>query len=131
MLAQKAGKITTLEAVATAWGGKQIEFADSIRMSPSTNNPVIGYEPRISGAAFNPSNKGKVVPVVLEGISAAYVIRVENVSATPITQGDINEQRRSLSMSQRGMVSDPQSPAYPATYLRKAAKISDKRREIY
>ena len=131
MLAQKAGKITTLEAVATAWGGKQVEVADSIRMSPSANNPVIGYEPRVSGAAFNPDNKGKVVPAVLEGISGVYVIRVENVSATPLTQGDINEQRKSMNMSQRGMVSNPQSPAYPATYLRKAAKITDKRREIF
>jgi peptidyl-prolyl cis-trans isomerase D len=131
MLKQKAGKVTTLEGVATAWGGKQIEVADSIRMQPTNNNPLLGYEPRISGAAFNPNNKGKVVPEILEGISGVYAIRVENVSATPVTQGDINEQRRSLSLQQRQQVTNPQSPAYPIFYLKKAAKISDKRTEIY
>jgi peptidyl-prolyl cis-trans isomerase D len=131
MLKQKAGKVTTLEAVATAWGGKQVEVADSIRMQPTNNNPVLGYEPRVSGAAFNPNNKGKVVPEILEGISGVYAIRVENVSATPVTQGDINEQRRSMSVQQRQQVTNPQSPAYPANYLKKAAKINDKRNEIY
>jgi peptidyl-prolyl cis-trans isomerase D len=69
--------------------------------------------------------------VVLEGISGVYVIRVDNVSATPVTQGDINEQRRMMGLQQRQFVTNPQSPAYPVNYLKKAAKITDNRSELY
>ena len=131
LLKKKAGQITTLEAAAAAWGGKQVETADSIRMNPTASNPGLGFEPRVSGAAFNPNNKGKVVPEALEGISGVYVLRVDNVSATPVTQGDINEQRRSLGMQQRQYITNPQSPANPLNYLKKAAKINDKRTDIY
>lgn len=131
LVKKKLGKITTLEAAAAAWGGKQVEPVDSIRMQPTNNNPSLGFEPRITGAAFNPNNKGKVVPEVLEGISGIYVIRVDHVTATPVTQGDINEQRRSLGMSQRQYITNPQSPAYPVNSLRKSAKITDKRTDIY
>ncbi len=131
LLKKKLGSVTTLEAAAAAWGGKSIETVDSVRMQPTNNNPAFGYEPRVSGAAFNPNNKGKVVPEALEGISGVYVIRVDNVSATSITQGDINEQRRGMGMQQRQYVSNPQSPAYPINYLRKSAKITDKRAEVY
>lgn len=131
LMRKKAGTITSLETLAAAWGGKEVESADSIRMKPTEAHPKLGYEPRVSGAAFNPDIRGKLLPVVLEGLSGVYVIRVNNVSATPVTQGDILEQRRSLALQQRQFVSNPQSPAYPLNYLKKAATISDKRSELY
>ncbi len=128
VLKQKIGKVTTLEAAAAALGGKPIEPLDSIRMNSTS---TLGYEPRVSGAVFNPANKGKVVPEVLEGVSGVYVIRVENVSATPVTNGDIAEQRKNMIQQTRQYISNPQSPAYPNNALKKAATIKDKRSSRY
>ena len=126
MLKQKIGKVTTLEAAATALGGKQIEAIDSIRMSSKTTAPALGYEPRITGAVFNPANKGKVIPEVLEGINGVYVVRVENVSATSVTDGNVAEQRKKLYQQAK------QNPGNnPLGALRKAATIKDKRADRY
>ena len=128
MLKQKIGKITTLEAVALALGGKQIEMVDSIRMNSTS---TLGYEARISGAVFNPANKGKVVPEALEGVSGVYVIRVENVSATASMTGEISEQRKNMYQQTKQYISNPQAPGYPVNALKKAAKIKDKRSNRY
>ena len=131
LLKQKVGKLTTLEAAATAWGGKTIETIDSLRMSARNNNTSLGYEPRVIGASFNPANKGKLVPEALAGISGVYVVRVDNVSTTPVTEGNVIDQRKTLSQQARQMVSNPQSPLHPLNYLRKAATIRDKRSDIF
>ena len=128
MLKQKIGKITTLEAAAAALGGKPIEVVDSIRMNSTS---TLGYEARISGAVFNPANKGKVVPEALEGVSGVYVIRVENVSATASMTGEISEQRKNMYQQTKQYVSNPQAPGYPVNALKKAAKIKDKRSNRY
>jgi peptidyl-prolyl cis-trans isomerase D len=128
LLKQKIGKVTTLEAAAVALGGKQVEVIDSIRMN---NASTLGFEPRVSGAVFNPANKGKVVPEVLEGFNGVYVIRVESVSATPNVNGDIAEQRKTLYQQTIQYLNNPQAPAYPLKALRKAASIKDKRSERY
>lgn len=127
MLKQKIGKITTLEAAATTLA-KPIETADSIRMSSQSTVPALGYEPRIVGAAFNPANKGKVVTEALEGQNGVYVVRVENVSSTPVLNGDIAEQRKSLYEQSKQRAANPQAIL---TALRKAATIKDKRAEKY
>jgi peptidyl-prolyl cis-trans isomerase D len=128
LLIQKVGKVTTLEAAAAALGGKQIEIVDSVRMASTAS---LGYEPRVSGATFNPANKGKVVPEVLEGMSGVYVIRVDSVAATPVTSGDISAQRISIYQQTKQYISNQQSPAYPINALRKAATIKDKRSRRY
>jgi|CXWL01.1.fsa_nt_gi peptidyl-prolyl cis-trans isomerase D len=128
MLKQKIGKVTTLEAAAAALGSKQIEVADSIRMNSTS---TLGYEPKISGAVFNPANKGKVVPEALEGVNGVYVIRVDSVSATPVTAGDISEQRKNLYQQTKQYLANPQAPAYPVNALKKAAIIKDKRSNRY
>jgi len=131
MLKQKIGKVTTLEVAAAALGGKTIETVDSLRMTSRSQSSTLGYEPKLSGAAFNPANKGKVVPEALEGVSGVYVIRVDNVSATAVTTGDIAEQRKGLYEQTKQYVSNPQSPTYPLTPLRNAATIKDKRADKY
>ena len=123
MLKKKIGKISTLEAAASVLG-KPIETIDSIRMSLKTTS-ALGYEPKVTGAAFNPSNKGKVVPEVLDGINGVYVVRVESVSATPITDGNVAEQRKALYQEAR------QSATNPLGALRNAATIKDKRADRY
>jgi len=126
VLKQKIGKVSTLEAAAATLGGKQVIAADSIRMTGQTN-PTLGYEPKISGAAFNPANKGKVVPEVLEGVNGVYVVRVEDVTTTPVTNGDVASQRKAKADQQKQALQNPQSPANPLNALRNAATIKDKR----
>jgi len=128
MLKQKIGKVTTLEAAATALGGKQIETVDSVRMASTAS---LGYEPRVSGATFNPANKGKVVPEALEGMNGVYVVRVDSVGTTPVTNGDITEQRKGIYLQAKQYVSNPQSPAYPINTLKQSATIRDKRSNRY
>ncbi len=124
MLKQKAGKISTLEAAAATWG-KPIEIVDSLRMKGGSPNVNLGYEPRVNGAAFNPANKGKLVPEVLEGINGVYVIRVENVSATSAATGSVDEQRKERYQQAK------QSGSNLIEALKKAATIKDKRAETY
>ena len=124
MLKQKAGKITTLEAAATALG-KPIETVDSIRLKTGNPNAKFGNEPRVNGATFNSGNKGKVVPEVLEGINGAYVIRVENVSATSAVSGSVADQRKAMYQQAK------QSGNNLIEALKKAATIKDKRADTY
>jgi peptidyl-prolyl cis-trans isomerase D len=121
MLKQKVGKVTTLEAAAVALGGKQIEVVDSIRMA---STGTLGYEPRISGATFNPANKGKVVSETIEGQYGVYVVRVESVSATPVINGGIAEQRKSMYQERKGQQN-------PIEALKKSATIKDKKSTRY
>lgn len=128
LLKAKIGKVTTLEAAAAALGNKQIEPIDSVRMNATAS---LGYEPKVSGAIFNPANKGKVVPEVLEGVSGVYVVRVENVSATSSLTGEVNEQRQTRYQQNKQFVSSQQSPGNPLNILRKTATIKDKRSSRY
>jgi peptidyl-prolyl cis-trans isomerase D len=124
LLKQKIGTITTLEAASAALGGKPIVNIDSLRMSG--RNDSLGYEPRIAGAAFNPANKGKVVPEALEGVNGVFVVRVDNVSATPLATGNIQDQRKQMAAQikqyyQNGLIEA----------LRNAATIKDKRADRF
>lgn len=132
MLIKKIGKVSTLEAAATALGGKQIETADSLRMNNNSSlSASLGYEPRVIGAAFNPTNKGKVVSQALEGINGVYVVRVDNVTTTAVTTGSVAEQRQSKAQQTRQYVSNPNGPLNPLNILKNAATIKDNRAEIY
>ena len=124
MLKQKAGKITTLEAAAASWG-KPIEIVDSLRMKTAPPQAKFGYEPKVIGAAFNPANKGKVVPEVLEGTNGVYVVRVENVSATSAATGSVEQQRKEKYQQAK------QSGSNLIEALKKSATIKDKRSDTY
>jgi len=128
LLRKKVGTVTTLEAAATALGGKQIEVADSIRF---TGSLPFGYEPRVAGAAFNVANQGKVVPAVIEGLSGVFVVKVENLSSTPVMDGDVITQRESRYQQAKQAYSNQYSPNNPVSILRNAATIKDRRQERY
>ncbi len=131
VLKQKVGTVTTLEAASTALNNAPIETVDSVRMSSKSGATALSFEPRVTGAAFNPANKGKVCPEVLEGNSGVYVIRVDEVSTTPVTDANIADKRKILSEQGKQMISNPQSPSYPVNALKKAATITDKRSARY
>jgi peptidyl-prolyl cis-trans isomerase D len=125
-LQKKVGNITTLEAAAAALGGKQIEPVDSLRLSGSQSN-IVSAEPKVIGAAFNPANKGKVVPQVIEGTGGIYIVRVDNVTATSVADANVAEQRKSRYQQAK------QQAAYrsPIQSLRESATIKDRRREFF
>ncbi len=123
LLKAKLGTITTLDAAAAAWGGKTIEVADSLRISGKNNNPALGYEPKVLGAAFNPSNKGKVIPEALAGVNGVYVVKVEDITTTPITVDVTDSRKQLLELRKQAM--------NPVEGLKKAATIKDYRAEKY
>ncbi len=130
MLKQKIGKVTTLEAAATALGGKQIVMADSLRIEGGSSNAALGYEPKVFGAAFNQANKGKVISEPLAGVNGVYVVRVEDITTTPVTNGDVASQRKAQEQQMRQQVGNPQGRYYPINTLRFAANIKDKRGKL-
>ncbi len=119
ILKKKVGTVTTLEAAATALGGKPIEVADSLRMDGSSK--TFGFEKRVIGASFNPANKGKVVPEAIEGSQGLYVVRVDEVTTTPLAAASVQEQRKQMAEQQRNTTGNPLGG------LRSAASINDKR----
>jgi peptidyl-prolyl cis-trans isomerase D len=123
LIKKQIGTITTLEAAAAALG-KQIEPADSLRISGS---PVLGYEPKITGVAFNPANRGKVVTEAIEGQAGVYVVRVNSVVATPLAAANVAEQRKAEveRAKQQAMYSSP------FQVLKEAASIKDNRSKEY
>jgi peptidyl-prolyl cis-trans isomerase D len=125
-LKQKIGTITTLEAAATALGGKPIETADSLRMT-GARPPILTRESKIIGAAFNPANRGKVVTEAIEGADGIYVIRVDNVTATPVPDANVAEQRKAR--YQQGKQQAMYQPTLKG--LRDAAKIKDRRSDFF
>ena len=127
LIRKQLGPISSLEAVATAWG-KTVEPVDSLRMS-ANQATIVSYEPKVIGAAFNPNNRGKVVNELIEGVQGVYVIKVDNVTATALGDANVAEQRisryqqaigRLQQMTMQGM--DP-----VLSVLREAASIKDNR----
>lgn len=121
----------SLEAVATKLG-QQVIAVDSLRFNGANN--MLGYEPKVTGAAFNPANKGKVVPEAIAGQVGVYVLRVDNTSTVPVQAANIQDQKRSLEMQARqGMLQQMQygggNPFVEP--LKKSAKIKDNRAEFY
>jgi len=138
ILKKQIGKITTLGAVSAATK-QPVQTADSIRFSGAGKNPV-SYEPKVVGAAFNPTNKGKVVNEALEGrYGGVYVISVDNITATQVENADITVQKKNL--ESQGRMKILMSSQYsqfgygqqydPAAVLRKAATIKDYRDKFY
>jgi peptidyl-prolyl cis-trans isomerase D len=117
---KKIGKVTTLEAAATAVG-QPVQTADSLRFAGS--NSALGFEFRLTGASFNPDNKGKIVPEAIEGQAGVYVLRVDAVSAIA-SPANVEEQRTMMRMQQRQSVN-------PIEGLKAAADIKDYRAKFF
>jgi peptidyl-prolyl cis-trans isomerase D len=140
-LKKRIGKITTLEAVASAMK-QTVQTADSIRLSGRGNDPI-SYESKVVGAAFNPANKGKVVNEAIESNrGGVYAIRVDDVTATVVENADVNTQRKYLEAQARMSILmgnrfgnnynfGGQQQYDPALVLRRAAKIKDNRNKFY
>jgi peptidyl-prolyl cis-trans isomerase D len=134
---KRIGKITTLDAVAASMK-QTVQTADSLRFSGSGRSQV-SFEQKVIGATFDPANKGKVVPEALDGNSAVYVVRVDDVSATIVENADVAAQQKNLeSQGRMRILMGNQYSQYgygqqydPAAVLRKAATIKDNRNKFY
>jgi peptidyl-prolyl cis-trans isomerase D len=115
-LLQKIGKVSTLEAVSSAQN-QPVQTADSLRMTGGS----FGFEPRVIGAAFNTANNGKVLPDAIEGSEGVFAIKVDNISATPVANANIDDQRKQLAQALQ------QRQGYPTQILLKTATIKDNR----
>jgi peptidyl-prolyl cis-trans isomerase D len=122
---KQVGNVTTLEAAATALGNKPIETLDSLRLDARSMG-TFGYEPKIIGASFNPANKGKIIPEVFEGVSGVYIVRVDEVTATPVADANVANQQKTRYDQAKG------SAVYNIpNALKKAATIKDNRANVY
>ena len=117
------GQPASLEQV-SAKVNQQVQTADSLRFSGGTS--ALGYEPVVLGAAFNASNKGKVTEP-LAGTQGVYVLRVENITTTPVETAALNQQSKMLEMQERQMM----QYRSPIEVLKKAADITDNRAKFY
>lgn len=124
-ISKKLGNITTIEAAAAAMGNVPVETVDSLRLS-GFGSPLVGSEPKVIGAAFNPANNGKVVAQAIPGNSGVYVLKVNNVSATPVENANVAEQRqqRYQQVKMRG------ADMYQQILIQ-AADIKDNRAKFY
>lgn len=124
IIKQKIGKLTTLEAAATVLK-KQVETADSLRFSGNAN-AALGFEPKILGAAFNKANVNKVVPEAIAGTQGVYVMKVDNITATPVANANVEEERK-----MRYLQSKQQASFQSLQALREDAKVKDYRNKFY
>jgi peptidyl-prolyl cis-trans isomerase D len=116
------GTVTTLEAAAVILKDS-IVTADSVRITG-----VRGLvDPKVLGAIFNNANKGKVVPRAIAGTDAVYLIRVDDLTTTPVA-ADIEIQKQELRNNGKQR---QQFYNNPLLVLKKTARIRDNRKNIY
>jgi peptidyl-prolyl cis-trans isomerase D len=121
LIIKDLGTVTTVEAAAAKWG-KQVETVDSVRIGRG-GNPTLASEAKVIGAVFNPANTGKVITQALEGASGVFVVRPESISATPVTDANVAEQRKQLYQQAKQQM----MYASPLEAIRQAATIKDNR----
>lgn len=121
LLKQKLGKIASLEAAAATLG-TNVLAVDSLRMTVGAPKMNLPYDGKVYGAIFNPSNKGKLLPEAIVGEFGVYVVQPESVTATAPDNSNVADMRKQLAGS---------VPSNQLGALKLAAKIKDKRSEIY
>lgn len=110
-------KGSTLDAIATA-AGVTVQKADSLSFS-NPSLPVIGYDVKVLGAAFNKDLKGKV-STPIAGNSGVIVLTVNEIGAKAIAQDD-------ESVKQNLLQAQKQAIGRGSNALRQAATIKDYR----
>ncbi len=120
---QKIGKVSTLEAVASAVQDSIITV-DSVRIA---GGGMI-TEAKVLGAAFNIANKGKVISEPIAGQDAVYVVRVDDLTTTSVAVADIEMQKNQMRQRAKQMQSFYSSPV---KLMKDQAIIKDNRRNFY
>ena len=118
---KQMGTVNDLNAVAAKFN-QQVQTADSIRFNGAS---ALGYETKVLGAVFNPSNKGKVVAEGIAGQMGVYALRVDNTFTGAVDNAGIEQQRQMLEMQYR------QQMRSPVDVLQRKAQIKDYRAKFY
>jgi peptidyl-prolyl cis-trans isomerase D len=134
--------LSSLEAVADAMNRLyhpvdtvRIFTEDSLRFNP-TRGSRVASEQKVLGATFNPANNNNIIPEPIIGnYGNVFVGRVDNLSAVPVPNPDINEQRKQMEQQSRQSIlfsfgGFGQRAFDPAAVLRKAATIKDYRNKL-
>lgn len=124
IITNKIGKVTTLEAAAAALK-KPVEVADSLRFAGQPSM-TLGFEPKVIGASFNKANVSKVISEPIAGTQGVYVVRVDNLSNTPVQAANVDEARK-----MRFMQAKQQAQFQSLQALREDATIKDFRSKFY
>lgn len=116
-------KGSTLEEYATSTG-TPVQKLDSLSFA-SPYMPVLGFEPKFLGAAFNKELQGGKVSAVIAGNQGVAAVRIEgNIGNKPVTT-DNEAIKQGLMRSIQGIGSNSMGA------LRKTAKIEDNRIKMY
>jgi peptidyl-prolyl cis-trans isomerase D len=99
---KKIGAAASLEAVAGATG-QQVQKSDSLSFA-SPYIPNVGQEAKVIGSAFNKQLVGKPASYPIPGNGGVFVIKVENISARPNFNADIEQIRRAQLQVQQNMI---------------------------
>ncbi len=119
----KIGNNRDLNQVATTFKSTVLR-ADSVSFySPFI--PGVGMEPKLTGAAFNPANKGKVAEPVA-GNSAVFLFRTENVGLVAAGNAAYTDRRAQM---EAGMKQSAANASLQS--LRTAATVKDRRIKFY
>ena len=119
----KIGNNRDLNQVATSFKTNVLR-ADSISFySPFI--PGLGMEPKLTGAAFNPANKGKVGEPVT-GALGVFLFRTENVGLVPAANAAYTDRRAQM---EAGMKQSSANASLQS--LRTAATVKDRRIKFY
>jgi peptidyl-prolyl cis-trans isomerase D len=125
------GPVSSLEAV-SAKVNQPVQALDSVRFSGASN--MLGYEPKVLGAAFNPANKGKVANEPIAGQAGVYVIRVDNMTTVPVETASIDEQRKAMENQTRQRLMSQMQYGGGNPFiepLKKSASIKDNRAKFF
>ncbi len=122
MLIEKAKGKTSLQEIALL-GGTEVKNSDTVLFAGGGND-AFGYEPKVTGAAFNKSLINKMSPGI-PGEGGVFFITVKSINNQPIPEGanqmiEMQRMQMSQQMSQQLQGSIPQ-------VLKKKAKIVDNR----
>ena len=120
---QMIGKISTLETAAATLKDS-IVTVDSVRITGSAKIT----DAKVLGAVFNISNKGKVISEPIAGMTAVYVVRVDDLTTTSVAVADIEMQKVQMRQRAKQMQSFYSSPI---KLLKDQATIKDNRRSFY
>lgn len=124
IIIKKLGTPATLDAAAAS-SGQTIQRADSLLFS-SPYIPNAGQESKVIGSAFNKQLAGKPASSPIPGNGGVFVIRVENVSAKPNPNADLEQQRFTQEQQQRSMIGYGLVES-----LKKQATIKDDRAKFF
>jgi peptidyl-prolyl cis-trans isomerase D len=122
-LIEKAKGKSSLADIATL-GGTQVMQADTLQ-AVGSNNPTLGNEPKVLGAAFNKALLNKVSPAIA-GNQGVYYITVKNINAAPAAPTNYDMERAQI----EGQMKNSMEQYIPAILKRKA-KITDNRSSFF